>query len=293
MNSILFLKKENAQKKKMSKSDLETLKKEFDEKILVFRESLPQNRYQIHFNIVAENNNWNDSEKAAQLASSLRGKAQVILENLSNNELKQIDKVTELLDKKFNERQFSRTYYNQLLGLKQKYDQDFSNFAEEIEKLTNLAHYNLPNEARDRIACFQFINGIHNSRIEFTLRSERIESLYEAVERASELLSVSNLVYKNKKEKDMRNSKFNPRFRPYEYHYKNKNEKTIDDNNNFEKRNNNRNNNYDKNKMNGEKSNKNKSEIICYKCKKLGHYANSCEKNKNNQQNKNKNNSLN
>lgn len=45
----------------------------------------------------------------------------------------------------------------------------------------------------------QFINGLNNSRIEYRLRSERIESSCTAVERATELESVGNLVKKIKK----------------------------------------------------------------------------------------------
>lgn len=64
--------------------------------------------------------------------------------------------------------------------------------------MVRLAYLDLPEKHKDRIACLAFISGIDNPRIEFTLRSERLESLQKAIERAIELKSILSLLNSKK-----------------------------------------------------------------------------------------------
>lgn len=102
----------------------------------------PWSRYQRHFEIAALHNSWSDESKAAQLATCLRGKAQLVLEKLSTDELKNYHKIIEILRLRFNESRLSRMYFNESQARKQKRDEDYKKFAEEIERLVRLAYLN-------------------------------------------------------------------------------------------------------------------------------------------------------
>lgn len=58
-------------------------------------------RYQKHFKIASESNGWSDEMKTAQILTRLCDKAQLFLEKLSKEDLKNYKKITETLNERF------------------------------------------------------------------------------------------------------------------------------------------------------------------------------------------------
>uniref|UniRef100_A0A6V7HYL3 Retrotransposon gag domain-containing protein n=1 Tax=Bracon brevicornis TaxID=1563983 RepID=A0A6V7HYL3_9HYME len=147
----------------------------------------PWSYYHTQFEIAARYNGWSDEIKSAQLLTHLRGRAQSILRKIPLDDYKNYEKITKILSEEFSQKHLCYMYRNQLQIRKQNNDESFSSFAKDIERLAHLAYQDDSEELRERMACFFFINGILDTEIEFVLRSERIESLQKAAERASEL----------------------------------------------------------------------------------------------------------
>lgn len=169
------------------------------------------------------------------------------MNKISEGDKRNYDNIIKILAEKFDEKYLSQMYFNKLQARKQLKDENFITFSEEIERLTNLAYLDSSEKERDRVACFSFINGIHDQKIDFALRSERFETLRKAVARATELQSITHVLNMNRQ---FSNS-FNYRFP---------------------------NNNYNPS-SNSDKQNKpsnHASNIQCFKCQQFGHYANKC-----------------
>lgn len=203
--------------------------------------------YERHFEIAATHNKWSNEDKAAHLATCLRDKAQLVLEKLSKQDLHNYQKITEILNERFNDKHLSRMYFNELQARKQEKHEDYKTFADEIEKLVRLAYLDTPEETRDRVACLQFINGIDNAKIEFTLRSEQIESLQKAVARATELKSIHYLLNAKRKFSNTSTNRSEPNTR-YFYSPKDKPYESMHS----------------------------RANVQCFKCQIFGHYANEC-----------------
>lgn len=138
----------------------------------------PWSQYHKQFLIAAQNNKWSNTTKAAQLIMCLRRKARVILEYLSIAELNNYNRITQVLNEEFSDEHFARMNHNLLESRKRGENENIATFGEDIKKLARLAYPTTPIEARDRIACSQFIRGLRNRKIEYQLRAENQSLLY-------------------------------------------------------------------------------------------------------------------
>lgn len=163
-------------------------------------------------------------------------------------------------------------YFNLLQARQQQKDEDFSSFAEEIDRLASFAYLDETEKSRDRFACLQFITGLKDPRIETILRSERIESLQIAVQRATELQSIHNLVnkkrnitnslnFQNQNQNRTTNSSSNPNNSKITSHNSSSNPSSIQT----------------PQQHNFQKSFHNKQTVTCFACGKLGHFNYECK----------------
>lgn len=164
------------------------------------------NQYVKQFEMVAEYNRYSEEEKVVVLVSSLRGSARVILQNLSDEELRDFRKVKEELDFSFGEEHFSQISYSKFHNRKQGENEGLVSFALDLKRLVRLAYSGCNEETKDQVTCQQFISGIVDSEVRIILRLEGVSSLREALHRAKQVQAI-NGIEKIEREKECKSKK--------------------------------------------------------------------------------------
>uniref|UniRef100_A0A6V7JGY6 CCHC-type domain-containing protein n=1 Tax=Bracon brevicornis TaxID=1563983 RepID=A0A6V7JGY6_9HYME len=202
----------------------------------------PWSDYRIHFGIAAAHNGWNDTVKFAQLLTRLKGEAQSIFAKIPYTDSNNYEKITRTLSKSFEDKHLTRMHHNELQARKQKVDESFTHFAKDVQRLVCLTYPGMAEVDRDSVAWFSFINGVRDPSIEYPLRSERFQTLQEAVGRATKLQSINQLM---KEKQQSNNTHSNSSLKCPKGH-------------------------------NGGNKPFKKRGVQCYKCHKFGHYADKC-----------------
>lgn len=91
------------------------------------------------FSLIARANGWNDENKGIALASSLRGKARSVLENIENLDAINYTEFKTKLELRFGNGHSSRIYYSQFTNTKQNFGEDFATLGSELKRLVRLA----------------------------------------------------------------------------------------------------------------------------------------------------------
>jgi len=152
--------------------------------------SVPWREFLSQFEIIASANRWNNASKTLALASVLRGKARSVLESVQNHGELNFGELKSKLELRFGEGHLSQNYYSLLSSRKQRIGEDFASFGAELERLARLAYPEFPFEARDKIACAQFISGLPDGFVKRTLQVEGVASLNLAIQRAKVLKNI-------------------------------------------------------------------------------------------------------
>ena len=138
---------------------------------------------------MANINNWNDFQKAAYLATSLKGPALAVLGNLAPEDRQNLDVLLLALKNRFgssHQTELSRMKFKN--RIKQK-DESFPEMAEDIERLCRLAYPDVPPTLRDVLARDQFIDALPDEDTRLRLKQERPRTLQKTLEAALELES--------------------------------------------------------------------------------------------------------
>ncbi|KYN20079.1 hypothetical protein ALC57_07585 [Trachymyrmex cornetzi] len=198
------------------------------------------------FNLIARANRWSDEVKAIVLASSLRGKARAVLENVKDLENLGFVELKSKLELRFGDSQSAQSYYSQFTNRKQKFGENLASLGSDIERLSQLAYPECTHLIRDKIACAQFVSALSDGFIKRTLQLEGVASLRVAVERARAIKLIQESSFERKREHN-----FNI--------YKKKKNKF----NKF-------------NKNNDQKNIRNERTKECWECGKEGHFRSGC-----------------
>ena len=145
--------------------------------------------YYAQFEIVARINDWDDCQKAAYLATSLKGPALAVLGNLAPEDRQNLDVLLVALKNRFgssHQTELSRVKFKN--RIKQK-DESFPQMAEDIERLCRLAYPDAPPTLRDVLARDQFIDALPDEDTRLRIKQERPKTLRKALEAALELES--------------------------------------------------------------------------------------------------------
>jgi len=224
--------------------------------------SVPWREFLSQFEIIASANRWNIASKTLALASVLRGKARSVLESVRNHGELNFDELKSKLELRFGEGHLPQNYYSLLSSRKQGFSEDFASFGEELERLARLAYPEFPFEARDKIACAQFISGLLDGFVKRTLQVEGVASLNSAIQRAKVLKNIQG-------ENNAQGSRNSWRFSREAKRLPGKNKETESE----------------KEKGGGgESSQKEKFRVSskeCWTCGKKGHFRFQCPENKN------------
>ena len=142
--------------------------------------------YRAHFDAVAEINGWSQVEKGLYLAVSLRGQAQGVFGNISNQS-KDYEKLVKALEERFAPPNQTELYRVQLRERRQTASETLSALGQDIRRLTNLAYPTAPFDVRETLAKEQFIDALHSSDIRLRVKQARPSDLNDAVRHAVEL----------------------------------------------------------------------------------------------------------
>ena len=143
--------------------------------------------YLAQFELVAEINGWNNSEKAIHLAVSLGDKARTTLGDLSAAERKDFKALTSTLSSRFGTENRTELFRMTLKTRSRKRDESLPELAQAIRRLTRLAYPDVPAETRGTMAQDFFVDALRDSDARWKLRQARPKSLDEALTLAVEL----------------------------------------------------------------------------------------------------------
>ena len=136
--------------------------------------------YYTQFEIVANINNWDDFQKAAYLATSLKGTALAVLGNLAPEDRQNLDVLLLALKNRFgSSHQTELSHMKFKNRIKQKHE-SFPEVAEDIERLCRLVYPDAPPTLRDVLARDQFIDALPGEDTRLRIKQERPRTLQKA-----------------------------------------------------------------------------------------------------------------
>ena len=143
-----------------------------------------------HFDIVAELNGWTEAEKGAHLASSLRGNAMQILDELPPGERKDYAKVVGALRRRFDPEQRESLKKIEFRNRTMRRNESVTDYGYALSRLAKGAFPKHDYSARDDVVIEQFITGLYNDEIKKHVQYGRPKNLEEAIASAIEFESV-------------------------------------------------------------------------------------------------------
>jgi hypothetical protein len=169
--------------------------------------------YYAQFCIIAEMNGWDDMEKAAFLATSLKGTALQVLANLSNDRRQDYRALVTALASRFGTSHRTEISKVKFKNRVRQRDEGLPALAEDIEGLARLAYADAPPTIIDTLARDQFVDSLPDDDMRLRLRQERPQTLQRALELALELESF-HLANRQQKMRVSRETKVQSEFTP-------------------------------------------------------------------------------
>ena len=143
--------------------------------------------YYAQFEIVAKLNNWNDHQKAAYLATSLKGPALAVLGNLAPEDRQKLDVLVVALKNRFGTSH--QTELSKFKNRVKQRDESLPELAEDIERLSRLSYPDAPPTLRDVLARDQSMDALPDEDTRLRIKQERPPTLRRAPETTLELES--------------------------------------------------------------------------------------------------------
>lgn len=157
----------------------------------IFDGRTPWEAYHTQFEIVANINNWNNEEKAAFLATSLKGQALMVLSNLPPEGRSHYESLVTALESRFGNRRQTELNRMKLRSRSRRRDETLPELAEDIESLARLAYPDASSTVLETLTRDQFIDALTDDEIRLRVAQSRPTSLREALGVALELESFS------------------------------------------------------------------------------------------------------
>jgi hypothetical protein len=145
--------------------------------------------YHAQFEITSQLNGWTDLQKAAYLATSLKGPALNVLGNLPPERHYDYNVLVSALENRFgpaHRTELSRVRFKH--RAKQK-DESLAALAEDLERLERLAYPEAPPDLQNVLSRDQFVDALPGEDMRLRLKQEKPKSLRQALELALELES--------------------------------------------------------------------------------------------------------
>jgi hypothetical protein len=140
----------------------------------------------VHFELVAEINQWDDAEKALELATCLRGSAQGVLSDLRPEHRRSFLHLVASLNTRFQPDNQAEMYRAQMKNRLRKRAEPLSELSHDVKRLVRLAYPAAPMEVREHLARDCFIDSLNNSDMEWAVFQGKAASVDEAMRLALE-----------------------------------------------------------------------------------------------------------
>ena len=147
--------------------------------------------YVTQFEIVAEINQWDGPDKAAFLATSLRGPALTVLSNLPSESRVHYPSLLAALESRFGNKRQSELHRMKLRNRVRRRDETLPELAEDIKRLARLAYPEAPIEVLETLTKDQFIDALYDDEIRLRVAQARPTTLRAALGIALEIESFS------------------------------------------------------------------------------------------------------
>lgn len=142
--------------------------------------------YLRHFEQVALWNRWSDSEKAIQLAMSLRGTAQRIVSELSPKQLSNYDSLKLSLAQRFCPSERKTAHRCEFRARRRLRGETVSDYGYALNRLANRAFPNIPMFSREDLIIDQYISGLGDLEIKKYVQFAHPSTLDKAISLAVE-----------------------------------------------------------------------------------------------------------
>ncbi|MES9903136.1 MAG: hypothetical protein ABW168_10735 [Sedimenticola sp.] len=121
--------------------------------------------YLVHFEQVAMWNQWSGTEKAQQLAMSLRGQAQKLLSDLNPIELQNYENLRNILSQRYDPQERGVAHRCECRVRNRNKNETPAEFAYSLRRIACLAFPDMPYQFREINVLEQFLNGIGSSDV--------------------------------------------------------------------------------------------------------------------------------
>ncbi|KAL3862063.1 hypothetical protein ACJMK2_038690 [Sinanodonta woodiana] len=137
--------------------------------------------YLVHFELVAEINQWDDHQKALELATSLRGAAQGVLSDLHPDMRRNYRSLVNALASRFEPENQSELYRAQIKSRLRKRGEPLTELAQDIKRLVRLAYPTAPLQVREQLARDCFIDSLNDSELEWVVFQAKSQTVDDAL----------------------------------------------------------------------------------------------------------------
>ncbi|UYV72258.1 hypothetical protein LAZ67_9002369 [Cordylochernes scorpioides] len=137
--------------------------------------------FKTQFEVVALGNRWNSSEKAINLAASLRGSATEVLQSLPLEQSLDYECLVHALTLRFEDDNFQPYHVVKLKNRRQERDETLRELAADVERLARLAFTDCPRHAQDLLAHQNFVDAIEDPEGQQSVRMSEAKTLQEAL----------------------------------------------------------------------------------------------------------------
>ena len=142
--------------------------------------------YIVHFNLIAELNQWNDETKALELATNLRGPALSVLSDLRPDFRHDFRHLVSTLAARFDPENQTEIYKTQLKSRIRKKNETITELVQDVKRLVRMAYPTAPLSFRDQITKDSFIESLNDHELEWSVFQGRPKTVEDAVQLALE-----------------------------------------------------------------------------------------------------------
>ena len=142
--------------------------------------------YLVQFEMTSELNRWDNSVKAMELATSLRGAAQSILSDLRPEQRRDYDHLVSVLTARFEPINQTELYRAQIKGRLRKKSESVQELAQDIKRLVRRAYPQASSYLRDQIARDCFMDALNEHELEWFVYQGKPKTVDEATQLALE-----------------------------------------------------------------------------------------------------------
>lgn len=168
----------------------------------IFDGVMPISIFKLQFEMSVKLYKWNDEEKLAALVLALKGNAISILQTFTNMPDLNYEAVMAALERKYDSEHWRQINNMLLVSRVQKCNETIRDYADDIERLTNLAYGNYSKDLLEITKIHSFIRGLRNCDIKQAVYSMPKPTFIETLSHAVAQEVAFNLVYPKHNDND-------------------------------------------------------------------------------------------